>query len=169
MSAETEEATKLEGTALFNEVINSDLAALQERIDLGAPINFLGTCGEAPLHIAIYKRDDVMIRMLLDAGADIMFRNSNLDTALHVAARMGLSRVIEFLYNGASALNKKRLFLNAKNKDGLTALHIACMPVMHCELDLTRLYRSWDSKKDPSLDNEEFPLKHGRIECRNFL
>ena len=169
MSAETEEATKLEGTALFNEVINSDLAALQERIDLGAPINFLGTCGEAPLHIAIYKRDDVMIRMLLDAGADIMFRNSNLDTALHVAARMGLSRVIEFLYNGASALNKKRLFLNAKNKDGLTALHIACMPVMHWELDLTRLYRSWDSKKDPSLDNEEFPLKHGRIECRNFL
>ena len=164
-----EDASTQEATALFNEVINSDLASLAERIAAGAPINFLGTCGEAPLHIAIYKRDDAMIHMLLDAGANIMFRNTNLDTALHVAARMGLSRVIQILYDGASALNKKRLFLDAKNRDGLTAFHIACMPVMHWELDLTRLYRSWDRKKDPSLDNEELPLRHGRIECREFL
>jgi hypothetical protein len=156
-------------TALFNEVINSDITALAERIDLGAPINFLGTCGEAPLHIAIYKRDDNMIRMLIDAGADIMFGNSNFDTALHIAARMGLPRVVEYLYEGASALNKKRLFLEAKNQDALTALQIACMPVRPWELDLTRLYRSWDHKRDPSLNDELFPLQHGRLECRAFL
>lgn len=164
-----EEELKLKAAALFNEVINSDLAALAERIDAGAPINFVGTCGEAPLHIAIYKRDDTMIQMLLDAGADIMFQNSNLDTALHVAARMGLPRVVEHLYNGASTLNKKRLFLQSRNRDGFMAFHIACMPVRHWELDLTRLYRSWDHKKDPSLDDEEYPLQHGRLACRNFL
>jgi hypothetical protein len=169
MSKVDEDELKLKAAALFNEVINSDLAALAERIDAGAPINFVGTCGEAPLHIAIYKRDDKMIQMLLDAGADIMFVNSNLDTALHVAARMGLSRVVEHLYDGASALNKKRLFLQSRNRDGLMAFHIACMPVRHWELDLTRLYRSWDHKKDPSLDDEEYPLQHGRLACRNFL
>ena len=61
-----EEELKRRAAALFNEVINSDLTALAERIDAGAPINFMGTCGEAPLHIAIYKRDDSMIQMLLE-------------------------------------------------------------------------------------------------------
>ena len=102
---------------LLNEVINSDHAALQEMIDLKCPINVLGTCGEAPLHISIYKRDPEMVEMLMKAGADIMFENSNGDSALHVSARMGLYKVLEMLYHTASELNKKRLFLQAKNKE----------------------------------------------------
>ena len=83
---------------MLNEVINSDHLAIEEQIALKAALNVLGTCGEAPLHISIYKRDTHMMKLLLEAGADIMFRNDNGDTALHVAARMGLSQVVELLY-----------------------------------------------------------------------
>ena len=83
---------------MLNEVLNSDHLAIKEQIALKSAINVLGTAGEAPLHISIYKRDMHMMKMLLDAGANIMFRNDNGDTSLHVAARMGLSQVVELLY-----------------------------------------------------------------------
>jgi hypothetical protein len=154
---------------LLNEVINSDHAALQEMIDMKCPINVCGTCGDAPLHIAIYKRDDKMIEMLMAAGADIMFPNSNGDTALHVAARMGLGNVIQMLYHTSSDLNRKRLFLQSKNKEGQTALDIASTRVLKTELDLTRKYRSWDSETGGTLDDEEKPLQVGRTNCQKFL
>lgn len=154
---------------LLNEVINSDMAGLAEVIDSGRNVNILGICGEAPLHIAIYKRDEKMINMLLDAGADIMYRNAQLDCAMHIAARMGLANIVRQLYNHSSDLNRKRLFLQARNKHGFTALDIACRKVEDLELDMTRLYASWEDETGTSLDNEKEPLQFGRIECREFL
>ena len=48
-----EEELKCRAAALFNEVINSDLTALAERIDAGAPINFMGTCGDAGIRVRV--------------------------------------------------------------------------------------------------------------------
>ena len=160
---------KVTADNLLNEVINSDHAAMQEMLDLQCPINVVGTCGEAPLHIAIYKRDERMLHILMEAGADLMYRNQNGDTALHVAARMGLAHFTELLYSTATELNKKRLFLQAKNKEGQTALDIALERVRVTELDLTRLYCSWDSESGTTLDEEAGPLQVGRDKCARFL
>jgi len=160
---------KVNAQNLLNEVINCDLAAVAEMLALKCPANVLGTCGEAPLHIAIYKRDRVMLDMLLAAGANIMFPNRNGDTAFHVAARLGLVSFIELLYSVSTDLQRKRLFLQEKNKEGLTALDIASMPVLTTELDLTRKYCSWHDETGTTLDEEAGPLQRGRALCQQFL
>jgi ankyrin repeat protein len=160
---------KVNAQNLLNEVINCDLAAVAEMLALNCPANVLGTCGEAPLHIAIYKRDRVMLDMLLAAGANIMFPNRNGDTAFHVAARLGLVSFIELLYSVSTDLQRKRLFLGDKNKEGFTALDIASMPVLTTELDMTRKYSSWHEETGTTLDEEAGPLQRGREQCKAFL
>jgi len=160
---------KVNAQNLLNEVINCDLAAVAEMLALKCPANVLSTCGEAPLHLAIYKRDRVMLDMLLASGANIMFPNRNGDTAFHVAARLGLVSFIELLYSVSTDLQRKRLFLQEKNKEGLTALDIASMPILTTELDLTRKYCSWHEETGTSLDEEAGPLQRGRAECKRFL
>ena len=160
---------KVTAENLLNEVINSDLAALEELLALKSPSNVLGSCGEAPLHIAIYKRDRRMLDMLMAAGANIMFPNSNGDTAFHVAVRMGLASFVELLYNSSTDLQRKRLFLQEKNKEGFTALDIASQPVLTSELDLTRKYCAWNSETGTTLDEERQPLQKGRDACRVYL
>jgi len=160
---------KVNAQNLLNEVINCDLAAVAEMLALNCPANVLGTCGEAPLHIAIYKRDRVMLDMLLAAGANIMFPNRNGDTAFHVAARLGLMDFVELLYSVSTDLQRKRLFLDEKNKEGFTALDIASMPVLATELDLTRKYSSWHEETGTTLDEEAGPLQRGRTQCKAFL
>lgn len=47
--------------------------------------------GNSPLHLAATNGHDVIVRMLIEAGADIGDKNEDEETPLHVAAENGHS------------------------------------------------------------------------------
>ena len=104
------------GSKILNEILNSDYHDLAERIaENPTSINVLGNCGESPAHIAIYKNDIKMLKMLLDAGAKPNFINLNSDTLLHVATRLGSIESVKLLYETG------KCNLELKNNENLTA------------------------------------------------
>jgi len=73
------------------EVLNGDFVSLAQLLEENAPIDILGIRGEGPIHIAVYRIDMRMLRMLLDhtPRANINFKNIEGNTALHIAANEG--------------------------------------------------------------------------------
>ncbi|MHC9538070.1 MAG: ankyrin repeat domain-containing protein [Vulcanimicrobiota bacterium] len=69
--------------------------------------------GNTLLHVAVKKRDDDMIRLLIRKGADVNAKNMNGNTALHYAADTGTAMI----------LIKSGAHIDAKNKRGDTLLH----------------------------------------------
>lgn len=55
-------------------------------------MNVIGYCGESPGHIAIYKNDEKMLEVIIAAGADPSFKNSQGETLLHIATKLGRIR-----------------------------------------------------------------------------
>uniref|UniRef100_A0A667XES7 NF-kappa-B inhibitor-like protein 1 n=1 Tax=Myripristis murdjan TaxID=586833 RepID=A0A667XES7_9TELE len=57
----------------------------------GLDVNFRqGKRQRGPLHLACSLRDDAVLRLLLQHGADVLLKDRNDDTALHVAANKAL-------------------------------------------------------------------------------
>src|SRR6056297_1774117 len=71
-----------------------------------------------PLEMAIKKRDIELAQILLDAGADIYYVDTDGDTLFHTAASINSNKNVDFLLS-------KGLDINARNNDGETPLHIA--------------------------------------------
>lgn len=69
--------------------------------------------GNTLLHVAVKKRDDDMIRLLIRKGADVNAKNMKGNTALHYAAETGTAMI----------LIKSGAHIDAKNKRGDTLLH----------------------------------------------
>ena len=152
----------------FNEVLNGDYINLQQLLEEYAPVNILGKKGDGPIHIAVYRRDMRMLKMLLDAKADIRFQNAAGNMALHIAAFLGLPDFVEFLYNVSSAEERFQLWLDIRNNEGETAYDLAAREVEDCDLDSFRLYAASDVCA-MSLDSMREPLSRGRRECAAFL
>jgi hypothetical protein len=53
--------------------------------------------GDSPLHVLLWRRDEVGAQRLIDAGADVDAVGDMSETPLHVALRLGLSDVVERL------------------------------------------------------------------------
>lgn len=87
--------------------------------------------GQRPLHYAASKGHLDVIRILLDAGADIFQANKYHQTALHRAASQGRVGVIRCLIDHAARMTSKgkqaksQLFLDLQDIEGNTALHMA--------------------------------------------
>lgn len=129
----------------------------------------LGVRGEGPIHIAVYRNDVPMLLLLLNhtPRADINLRNINGDTALHIAALMGLPDILRLLYSYATSVERFQLMLELKNHRGEMSLDNAQKPVESHELDLTRLYAVSDNVE--SLDSVREVMICGRRECAEFL
>jgi len=155
--------------ALLKEVVNGDYMAMGDLLRQHAKVNVLGLAGESPLHIAIYKKDSVMINMLLDAQADVTFCNKDGDSPLHLCARLGHYPLLQLLYERAPQWAKDGLFLEEQNNVNMTALDVALTPVQDIELDMCRLYLSWTDDGINTLDSEREPLRKGRALCASFL
>ena len=158
-------------THTLNEVLNGDYVHLTQLLEEGYPVDVLGVRGDGPLHIAVYRHDARMLQLLLDhiPRADINFQNVQGNTALHIAALMGLPDVLELLYSYSTEQERFELLLEIKNKQGQTALDIANTPVVDTELDLTRLYAGVLEDKVASLDAVREPMILGRTKCADFL
>ena len=81
-------------------------------------INAKNTSGKTPLYLAVRDEHEVVVRLLLDAGADVDVFGSYGESALYVAARNG-NEVIVLL------LLEKRPNFNVRASNGVAALECA--------------------------------------------
>lgn len=158
-------------THTLNEVLNGDYVHLTALLEENAPINILGLRGEGPIHMAIYRKDFKMLEMLLKhtPRADINFKNSSGNTALHIAALLGLPKMLKHLYSVSTVEERFQLMLEIRNNEGETSYDIALKPVLDSELDLTRMYAVSDDVSTNTLDSVRQPMIAGRRECADFL
>ena len=75
--------------------------------------------GNSLLLIAAQNGRDEIVEDLLLGGADVNFGNNHKNTAIHLAAQNGWTKVMEWL------LKAKNINVNAKDLHANTALHLA--------------------------------------------
>ena len=87
-------------------------------------INSQDEIGRTAFAYVVEKGRLVMIRLLLDAGADITIPDNNGTTVLHGAGSRNQHDVVAFLLHASSSLGdeKRQAFLDHKNMYGKTAL-----------------------------------------------
>lgn len=141
-------------TALLHAVNNQDLARVRGLIGEGADPNETDENGDCPLIIAAYRGYTEIVRVLLEAGADVTAVDPSMKaTALHAAAYAGHAEAARLLielgrididkqgpYNGYTALHDAiwqnhtevaRILIDAgadldlKSNDGQTPLQLA--------------------------------------------
>ena len=104
---------------LHRAAAEGDLAGARELIREGAPLNAFDNIGYTPLHHAAKNEWFEMVRLLLDAGADIDARADEriAGTAIAVAAEHSSPRMVEFLLHfGADPGIPGRMGLNARDR-----------------------------------------------------
>lgn len=81
-------------------------------------VNYVYTFRETPLHVAVKNKDERIIKLLLDHGADVNAAANNQKTPLHYA--------VEYKYREtAKILIRRGARINSKIENDLTALHVA--------------------------------------------
>ena len=109
-----------------------DVHAAREYLetDPGLAKRVLSDKGQTPLHIAAFRLEPGMLKLLLDSGVDVNVRDRDGVTALQLAANAGWVA-------GARLLLDKGADVNAVDGLGMTALHWS-RNVELCELLLQR-------------------------------
>jgi ankyrin repeat protein len=94
------------------------------------------------LHVAAQAVNREVVNVLLDADADINSRTGTGDTALHLAARCGHIKMVEFL-----------LSITARNEHDDTSLHL---PARHGMVEVVKvLVECLRTKADITLNKDE--------------
>ncbi len=106
-------------TQLFDAINRNDVAQVNELIAQGVDVNAKNKWGDSALHIASWKGDLTMFRILKDAGADINACDDvGKRTALHIASiHNQLAIVKELVADGVD--------LAVKDAFGYSALFLA--------------------------------------------
>lgn len=147
---------------LIKEVLNADKDSIAELLEANPNrINFVSQCGESPLGIAIYKRDILMVKLLLSYGALPNYVNNNGDTSFHIAAKIGNIEILQILYETKLC----NLFL-INNNDEL-AYDIAKKIPKNEDVNLLYLFGEWN--KNFELEQELRNLIIGRKLCFKYL
>lgn len=107
-------------TALMKAVQANDVARVKKLIAEHADVDELDPNGDAPLVMAAYLGHDEIVRLLLDAGADVGAVDPSMHaTALHAAAYAGRTGSARLLIEGGVDINRQG------PRNGYTALHDA--------------------------------------------
>ncbi|KAJ8682988.1 hypothetical protein QAD02_018780 [Eretmocerus hayati] len=77
--------------------------------------------GSTPLHLAIERGDDAIIKYLLDSGADYNMKNSDGKTSLHLAYELELKPIVKLIFSDLDRIKQ-----NHSDYDEFSYLHIAC-------------------------------------------
>jgi ankyrin repeat protein len=100
-------------------VVSDNLDMMRQHIEAGSDLNVLEPSrASTPLITAAALGRTEAARILIDAGAELNYRNGDGSTALHTAVVFGNSEIARMLINAGTDLN-------IQNNDGATALHTA--------------------------------------------
>lgn len=107
-------------TALMTAVNNNDGSAVKKLIAQGVNVSELDSNQDAPLVMAAYKGYSEIVRLLLEAGADVTAVDPGMKaTALHAAAYAGRTEAAKLLVQHKIDIDKQGPY------NGYTALHDA--------------------------------------------
>ena len=82
---------------------------------------------QTALHLSVLTKQPQVAEQLMGAGADANVQDRNVQTAIHLCAANGDMGCLTQIMNG----KPKKLDLEIKNFDGLTALHLAVQKKHH--------------------------------------
>lgn len=106
-------------TMLMKAVKNNDVTGVKKLIEQGVNVNELDN-GDAPLVMAAYEGHNEIVKMLLEAGADVAAVDPGMKaTALHAAAYAGRTEAAKLLIAHKIDIDKQGPY------NGYTALHDA--------------------------------------------
>jgi ankyrin repeat protein len=115
----------------MNAVKANDAAAVRSFIEDGRNVSAVDSAGDSPLIMAAYKGYTDIVKLLLDAGADIHALDPGMKaTALHAAAYAGHAEAAKLLIEAGVEINRKGPY------NGYTALHDA---VWQNNIDVARV------------------------------
>jgi ankyrin repeat protein len=107
-------------TVLMDAVKANAIETVRKLIQEGADVNGLDVNGDAPLVIAAYEGHTEIVKMLLEAGADVRAVDPGMKaTALHAAAYAGRTEAARLLIEYHIDIDKQGPY------NGYTALHDA--------------------------------------------
>lgn len=107
-------------TVLMQAVKKNDTAGVNALIQQGADVDELEANGDAPLVMAAYLGHTKIVRLLLEAGANVGAVDPGMKaTALHAAAYVGRSEAARLLIEHGVEIDKQGPY------NGYTALHDA--------------------------------------------
>jgi hypothetical protein len=118
-SAESQTNVSAPKVDLHSAVVTEDLETIRQHIKAGSDLNVLEPShASTPLITAAALGKTEAAKILIDAGADLNYKNIDGSTALHTAAAFDKTEVAKILIDAGADLN-------CKNNYGSTALHTA--------------------------------------------
>jgi ankyrin repeat protein len=107
-------------TPFMQAVERNDVRGVQRQIEAGTDVDALEANGDAPLVMAAYLGHSEIVRLLLEAGADVTAVDPGMKaTALHAAAYAGRTEAARLLIAHGIDINRQG------PRNGYTALHDA--------------------------------------------
>lgn len=148
-------------TAVMKAVQKDDVAGLQALIARGADVNELDPNGDAPLVMAAYLGHTEIVRLLLDAGADVTAVDPGMKaTALHAAAYAGRTDAARLLIEHGIDIDRQG------PKNGYTALHDA---IWENNIDTARVIIDAGADLTLTSHSGETPLDFARSRHRREI
>jgi ankyrin repeat protein len=148
-------------STLMKAVKRNDVRGVQQLIAGGANVDELDPNGDAPLVMAAYLGHTDIVRLLLEAGADVRAVDPGMKaTALHAAAYAGRTEAARLLIEHGIEIDRQG------PKNGYTALHDA---IWQGHTETARVII--DAGADLTLENHEgqTPLAFARARHRGDI
>lgn len=148
-------------TALMKAIENNDVAAVRKLVEQGANVDALEPNGDAPLVMAAYLGHAEIVRLLLDAGADVKAVDPGMKaTALHAAAYAGRTEAAKLLVAGGIDIDKQGPY------NGYTALHDA---IWQNNVDVARVLIDAGANLTLKANSGQTPLDFARSKRANEI
>jgi ankyrin repeat protein len=148
-------------TALMKAIEKNDTAAVQKLIAQGANVDELEPNGDAPLVMAAYLGHSEIVRMLLEAGADVKAVDPGMKaTALHAASYAGRTEAAKLLVQYGIEIDKQGPY------NGYTALHDA---IWQNNVDVARVLIDAGANLTLKSNDGKTPLDFARSKHANEI